>query len=65
MAVNGRMVVALAALDNQATLLDWMSHQTGWQVRWLLVSLAQAVPIGPLCRWSPLNPVILATITPR
>ncbi|MEB3118650.1 MAG: precorrin-6y C5,15-methyltransferase (decarboxylating) subunit CbiE [Limnothrix sp.] len=65
MAVNGRMVVALATLDNQATLLDWVSHQTGWQVRWLQVSLAQAVPIGPLCRWSPLNPVILATITPR
>jgi len=65
LATHGRIVIALATLENQATLLDWISHQTGWQVRWLQVSLAQAVPIGPLCRWSPLNPVILATITTR
>lgn len=65
LAPGGRIVAALATLENQAILLDWVAHQPAWRARWLQLHLAQSVPIGSMLRWSPLNPVILVTISPR
>ncbi|TAD79145.1 MAG: precorrin-6y C5,15-methyltransferase (decarboxylating) subunit CbiE [Oscillatoriales cyanobacterium] len=65
LAPGGRIVAALATLENQAMLLDWLANQSVWRARWLQLQIAQSVPIGSMLRWSPLNPVILVTISPR
>ena len=60
LAVNGRMVVALATLENLEIARQWFrEHQ--WRDRVLQVQIARSLNIAHLTRLSPLNPVTLLT----
>jgi precorrin-6B C5,15-methyltransferase / cobalt-precorrin-6B C5,C15-methyltransferase len=62
LAPDGAIVLALATLEHLSPVLDWV--KTGdWHYRLLQVQIARSVPISSLTRLSPLNPVILVTIS--
>ncbi|MEM8604022.1 MAG: precorrin-6y C5,15-methyltransferase (decarboxylating) subunit CbiE [Cyanobacteria bacterium P01_H01_bin.121] len=61
---NGRIVLALATLENLATVQHW-ANQTGWQRHYLQVQISRSIPIAELTRMTPLNPVTLVTLQPR
>ncbi len=60
LAVNGRIVVALATLENLEIARQWLrEHQ--WRDRVLQVQIARSLNVAHLTRLSPLNPVTLLT----
>lgn len=61
---GGRMVCAIATVEHSATLTQWLAARPQWRSQACLVQLARSVAVGPLTRWSPLNPVTLTTLTP-
>lgn len=71
---GGVIVLALATLEHQRMVASWLNDQNQlasnlspsselWQHRLLQVQLSRSVPVGPLTRFAPLNPVTLITIT--
>ncbi len=62
---TGRMVIALATLENQSELTQWLRDRPSWEGHFLQVNLARSLAVGDFTRWSPLNPVILASLRPR
>jgi precorrin-6Y C5,15-methyltransferase (decarboxylating) len=60
LAPGGRIVLALATLEHLAQARQWLrEHQ--WRDRVLQIQIARSLPLGPLTRLSPLNPVTLLT----
>ena len=66
---GGRMVIAVATLEHQAKVMQWLEHQR-WSdqtIRWehqiLSIQLSRSMPIGTLTRLNPLNPVTVLTLT--
>ena len=60
---GGRIVLALTTLENLAEITQWLNQQTQWQGHFQQVSLARSAAVGPLTRWTPLNPVTLVCLT--
>ncbi|MEM9770405.1 MAG: precorrin-6y C5,15-methyltransferase (decarboxylating) subunit CbiE [Cyanobacteria bacterium P01_D01_bin.73] len=66
---TGKVVVALATMERTQELQIWHRKTrqnsslkgTVLSLEWTQFSVARSVPVGPLTRWSPLNPVTLAT----
>lgn len=59
---GGVLVLALATLEHCNTALEWCRGH-GWNHQLLQVQLSRSVPVGPLTRFAPLNPVTLLTAT--
>jgi precorrin-6Y C5,15-methyltransferase (decarboxylating) len=63
---GGIIVLALATLEHLHTALAWVEERSqrelGWSYHLLQVQLSRSVPVGPLTRFAPLNPVTLLTI---
>ena len=67
---GGRIVIALATIERTQELQTW--HQKTQEtlslkekilsLEWTQINIARSVPVGPLTRWSPLNPVTLAIL---
>lgn len=62
--LGGRIVVALATLESLATVTRWLSEHPTWRGQFQQISLARSHGVGGLTRWSPLNPITLATLRP-
>ncbi|MDA0268021.1 MAG: precorrin-6y C5,15-methyltransferase (decarboxylating) subunit CbiE [Cyanobacteria bacterium] len=62
---GGQMILAIATLENQAEITQWLSQHPPWHFQGYQVNLSRATAVGPLTRWSPLNPVTLIRLTPR
>jgi precorrin-6Y C5,15-methyltransferase (decarboxylating) len=60
LAVNGRMVFALATLENLESARQWL-RENQWRDRVLQVQIARSLNFAHLTRLSPLNPVTLLT----
>ncbi|MGF1479093.1 MAG: precorrin-6y C5,15-methyltransferase (decarboxylating) subunit CbiE [Cyanophyceae cyanobacterium] len=60
LAADGTVVLALATLEHLNTSWQWLSDRA-WQTRLLQLQISRSVPIGPLTRFSPLNPVTIIT----
>ena len=61
---GGVLVAALATLESIAIATQWLKQRPerctlGWQYQFLQVQVTASVPVGPLTRFSPLNPVTL------
>lgn len=67
LAASGLVVLAIATFEHLSQLMSWLESQNAqqrvWQQRLLQVQLSRSVPVGPLTRLSPLNPVTLVTLT--
>ncbi|MEP0872234.1 precorrin-6y C5,15-methyltransferase (decarboxylating) subunit CbiE [Trichocoleus desertorum AS-A10] len=69
LAPQGVLVLALATLEHLTQALAWLEQQNApaqppaWQHHLIQVQLARSVPVGPLTRFAPLNPVTLITVS--
>ncbi|MEL6398417.1 MAG: precorrin-6y C5,15-methyltransferase (decarboxylating) subunit CbiE [Cyanobacteria bacterium J06626_4] len=61
---GGRLVAAIATLENLAEMTQWLQGQPTWQGYYQQIALSRSAPVGPLTRWMPLNPVTLACLSP-
>ncbi|MEO1351398.1 MAG: precorrin-6y C5,15-methyltransferase (decarboxylating) subunit CbiE [Cyanobacteria bacterium J06635_15] len=61
---RGRIVAAIATLETLAEVTQWLRglSEQAWTYRLLQVQLSRSVAVGPLTRFSPLNPVTLVTL---
>ncbi|MEL7332487.1 MAG: precorrin-6y C5,15-methyltransferase (decarboxylating) subunit CbiE [Cyanobacteria bacterium J06560_2] len=60
-----RIVLALATLEHLTTVVRWSNQAqicNHWQVQLTQVNIARSLPVGPLTRFSPLNPITLITL---
>ena len=70
LASDGVIVLALATLEHLTLALDWfrqhnqIRESAAWDYRLLQAQISRSVPVGPLTRLAPLNPVTLITATP-
>ncbi len=60
---QGRIVTAIATLEHSATLTQWIAHHPQWRAQAIQVQISRSATVGPLTRWSPLNPITLTTLT--
>lgn len=63
-----RIVIALATLEHLAELTTWMTQEAiaqVWHTQLTQVNISRSLPVGPLTRFSPLNPVTLVTLTKK
>ncbi|MGF1515527.1 MAG: precorrin-6y C5,15-methyltransferase (decarboxylating) subunit CbiE [Elainellaceae cyanobacterium] len=65
---GGMLVAALATLENVAIATQWLADRpleisTAWRHQFLQMQINCSVPVGPLTRFSPLNPVTLLTLS--
>jgi precorrin-6Y C5,15-methyltransferase (decarboxylating) len=67
LATSGLMVLAIATFEHLSQVMSWLDSQNtqhcSWNHRLLQAQLSRSVPVGPLTRLSPLNPVTLVTLT--
>ena len=63
LATGGVLVLALATLEHLNTALGWLNERGRWNYQLLQVQLSRSVPVGPLTRFAPLNPVTILTAT--
>jgi precorrin-6Y C5,15-methyltransferase (decarboxylating) len=60
LAIGGKLVLALATLENLATCLAWFKkHQ--WDCSLQHIQISRSVPFANLTRLNPINPVNLIT----
>ncbi len=64
---SGLVVLAIATFEHLSQVMSWLERQKTqrclWEHRLLQVQLSRSVPVGPLTRLSPLNPVTLVTLS--
>ncbi|MEL7316402.1 MAG: precorrin-6Y C5,15-methyltransferase (decarboxylating) subunit CbiT, partial [Cyanobacteria bacterium J06559_3] len=60
---GGRIVIALATLENLAEMSYWLAEHPEWQGQFHQVACSRSTAVGPYTRWMPLNPVTLACLT--
>ncbi|MEM6433007.1 MAG: precorrin-6y C5,15-methyltransferase (decarboxylating) subunit CbiE [Cyanobacteria bacterium P01_D01_bin.115] len=61
---GGRIVAAIATLENLAEMTQWLQGQPAWQGHYQQIALSRSAAVGPFTRWMPLNPVTLACLSP-
>ena len=61
---GGRIVAAIATLENLAETTQWLQDQPTWQGHYQQITLSRSAAVGPFTRWMPLNPVTLACLSP-
>jgi precorrin-6B C5,15-methyltransferase / cobalt-precorrin-6B C5,C15-methyltransferase len=59
-AKDGKLVLALASLENLNNSLNWLRDRD-WNYHLLQVQISRSIPIGKMTRFSPLNPVTIVT----
>lgn len=63
-----RVVLAIATLEHLSEVINW-SHAQDNSRRWIIqatqINISRSLPVGPLTRFSPLNPVTLVTLKKR
>ncbi|MGF1459565.1 MAG: precorrin-6y C5,15-methyltransferase (decarboxylating) subunit CbiE [Leptolyngbyaceae cyanobacterium] len=64
LAADGVIVVALATLETTVELIQWQQQRPHWCVAYQQVAMARSAAVGPLTRWQPLTPIVLATLRP-
>lgn len=57
---KGRVVIALATIENSYRAIDWFK-QNNWHYNLLQVQISRSTPIASLTRFTPLNPVTIIT----
>ena len=62
-APEGRLVIALATIENCHQAIDWFK-QNNWYYSLLQVQISRSIPIANLTRFTPLNPVTTITAYP-
>ena len=62
LAPNGRIVLALATLENLQKSLAWVEKQTKLKHYLLQLQISRSASLGNFTRFSPLNPLTLMTI---
>ena len=60
---QGRIVVALATLENAAAIMPWLAEHPDWAGQFQQIALSRSADVGAYTRWTPLNPVTLVSIT--
>lgn len=63
-----RVVLAIAAIETLSQILAWVNQPEiahYWQCQLTQANISKSVPVGPLTRFSPLNPITLATLETR
>ena len=60
---QGKIVIALATIENLATALAWFKEQQ-WQYQIINLQIAKSLSISNMTRLNPLNPVNLITAQP-
>ncbi|MGF1521852.1 MAG: precorrin-6y C5,15-methyltransferase (decarboxylating) subunit CbiE [Leptolyngbyaceae cyanobacterium] len=60
---GGRIVIALATLENLAAISYWLTEHPEWQGQFRQIACSRSTAVGPYTRWTPLNPVTLACLT--
>ena len=60
---QGRLVIALATIENCHQAIDWFK-QNNWYYSLLQVQISRSIPIATLTRFTPLNPVTTITAHP-
>lgn len=61
-----RIVLAIATLEHIAQITTWIAQPTvaaTWHYQLTQVNISRSLPVGPLTRFLPLNPITLVTIT--
>jgi len=62
---DGVVVVALATLEHQSLLMQWLrspEQADQWRSHTLQIQLSRSIPVGALTRLQPLNPVTLVRL---
>ena len=64
---DARIVLALATVEHLNQVISWVksTSENTWQYQLTQINISRSLPIGPLTRFSPLNPVTLVTLYPR
>ncbi len=60
-----RIVLALATLEHLAEVITWLNQPAiakVWQTQITQATISRSLPVGPLTRFTPLNPVTILTI---
>ncbi|MGK7953302.1 MAG: precorrin-6y C5,15-methyltransferase (decarboxylating) subunit CbiE [Xenococcaceae cyanobacterium] len=63
MTSKGRIVIALATIENCHQAIDWFK-QNNWHYSLLQVQISRSTPIATMTRFTPLNPVTIITAYP-
>ncbi|MGB3672725.1 MAG: precorrin-6y C5,15-methyltransferase (decarboxylating) subunit CbiE [Phormidesmis sp.] len=61
-----RIVLALATLEHLAEVTTWVNQPEiakVWQIQLTQANISRSLPVGPLTRFTPLNPVTILTIS--
>lgn len=64
---DARIVLALATVEHLNQVISWVKStpENTWQYQLTQINISRSLPIGPLTRFSPLNPVTLVTLYPH
>lgn len=61
-----RIVLALATLEHLSQVMTWLQRPTiadRWQYQLTQINISKSLPVGPLTRFQPLNPITLITLS--
>ena len=62
----GRIVLALATVEHLSQVTTWLAQPAiaqKWRSQLTQINISRSLPVGPLTRFSPLNPVTLVTLS--
>lgn len=63
--ISLRIVLALATVEHLHEIMQWAAQPAiakHWQSQLTQINISRSLPVGPLTRFSPLNPVTLVTL---
>lgn len=63
---SGRIVLALATVEHISQVTGWIAQPAiaaTWHYQLTAINISRSLPVGPLTRFSPLNPVTLVTLS--
>lgn len=63
---SGRIVLALATLEHLSQVTTWLAQRAiahTWHAQFTQINISRSLPVGPLTRFSPLNPITLVTLS--
>ena len=64
--VLSRIVLAIATIENLSEITAWLKQPkiaSHWQSQLTQVNISRSLPVGPLTRFLPLNPITLVTLS--
>lgn len=62
----GRIVLAIATLEHLSEMTAWATQphvSTRWHYQLTQINISRSLPVGPLTRFLPLNPITLVTLS--